>query len=238
MTTTTPCRVRLPLLCFLWVFLLCGGCGQDDRAGGSGRTLFGKGGTIADSAETPEERTGHFVTTWQVGYEGSMEPSLLELRTGKGEFEFDVDWEDDGVFDELGATETVSHTYETPGVYTLRIRGKFPHLKLGKHQGLNTLLTVEQWGSNRWGSMSEMFAGAGEVRFTALDLPNLEEVQDMSRMFAYSRFDDSLERWDVGEVRDMSAMFEYARNFNQPLNAWDVSNVRDMRGMFQGGLQV
>ena len=58
-------------------------------------------------------------------------------------------------------------------------------------------------------------------------------INDMSRLFQYSNFNENINDWDVSNVTNMEYMFYYCKNFNQPLNNWDVSNVTTMCCMFQ-----
>ena len=57
------------------------------------------------------------------------------------------------------------------------------------------------------------------------------EIIDMSRMFAYSKFNGDISKWDVSNVEDMNSMF-YISNFKGDISEWDVSNVKDMSYMF------
>jgi hypothetical protein len=50
---------------------------------------------------------------------------------------------------------------------------------------------------------------------------DVSQVTDMSSLFAYSNFNDRIDRWDV-----------FAKSFNQPLDTWDVSHVTTMENLF------
>ena len=54
----------------------------------------------------------------------------LMLRAGDGEFDYAVDWDNDGVWDETGLTGHATHKYSDPPPsrrQRIRIAGKFPH---------------------------------------------------------------------------------------------------------------
>lgn len=54
----------------------------------------------------------------------------------------------------------------------------------------------------------------------------------MSGMFANSKFNKKIGKWNTSKVETMSEMFaDY--EFNRDLSAWDVSNVKNFTGMFQ-----
>ena len=56
-------------------------------------------------------------------------------------------------------------------------------------------------------------------------------IENMSYLFAYSRFNGDISKWDVSNVIDMFGMFSYSK-FNGDISMWNVSNVEDMRCMF------
>lgn len=61
-------------------------------------------------------------------------------------------------------------------------------------------------------------------------------IDDMSGLFANSKLDFCLNKWNTSNVKNMSSMFEDAVNFTngkQPL-IFDTSEVEDMSGMFHG----
>lgn len=139
---------------------------------------------------------------------------------------------------DTGVTGDITHTYATPGTYTVSISGAFPRIYFNAGSFLpdkdsKKILTVEQWGDVAWTSMRSAFSGCEFLRINALDAPDLSNVTDMNRMFYYAEsFNENINHWDVSNVTDMSELFRDATTFNQPLNAWDVSNVTNMNDMF------
>jgi surface protein len=57
-------------------------------------------------------------------------------------------------------------------------------------------------------------------------------VKDLSELFAYSTFNDSLSNWNTAAVTDMSRMFQFATDFNQDLSKWKTAKVKNMKFMF------
>ena len=45
------------------------------------------------------------------------------------------------------------------------------------------LLSIDQWGTNKWTSMESAFYGCSNTDFAAVDAPDLTLVSDMSEMF-------------------------------------------------------
>lgn len=200
----------------------------------------------------------HFVTTWKTDNVEEND-AMIEIPTVGEGYNYDVDWDNDGVFDEIGVNGNIAHDYGIPGTYTIRIRGDFPRIFIANNQEIrNKILSVDQWGVIEWQSMERAFQGAVYMVINATDTPDLSNVLNMRSIFqfAYSlnsnlnnwdvsnvsnmrfafhsaiSFNQPLSNWNVGNVTDMSYMFSNAPLFNQPLNDWNVSNVTNMQNMF------
>ncbi len=98
------------------------------------------------------------------------------------------------------------------------------------------LLRIEKFGTFKWGTMLEAFAGCKNLQFAeGIDTPDLSQVTNMEYIFSgCTSFNQSLANWNVSKVRYMAHMFDGCTSFNQPLNNWDVRNVWNMEGMFNG----
>jgi len=166
----------------------------------------------------------------------SLEDQLrIDINTNFS-YNYSIDW-GDGQFTN-NVTAEITHTYLTPGVYTIAIIGQYPtHFFNGESRDNRKLLTIDQWGTQVWQSMRDSFIRCTNMTYNATDVPNLTQVTDMSRMFRRtSLFNGNINNWDVSNVTNMSGMFDAFTEstvFNQPLDNWDVSNVTDMSEMFQ-----
>eukprot|EP00956_Cyclotella_meneghiniana_P041795 scaffold240115_cov36-Cyclotella_meneghiniana.AAC.2 len=81
--------------------------------------------------------------------------------------------------------------------------------------------------------MSKLFKG------TAFNEPiggwDVSRVINMEGMFEGATiFNQDLSGWKTGKVTNMKNMFYNAANFNNPINEWDVSRVENMENMFRG----
>ena len=160
----------------------------------------------------------------------------VRILTGtEGTFEFDVDWDEDGVFDDLDQTGDVSHTYEgVEDTRIVRIRGRLPWMLFDGIDGTCTLAQVRQWGQVRLESMRRTFSRCARLRSLPDEAPDLSNVQDMREVFLDAAvFDDDVSGWDTSSVTDMSGMFRGAVAFDQDLSGWDTSSVTDMSSMFR-----
>ena len=52
-------------------------------------------------------------------------------------------------------------------------------------------------------------------------------IDNMSYLFAYSRFNGDISRWNVSNVKDMFGMFAYSK-FNGDISDWNVSKVKNI----------
>ena len=180
----------------------------------------------------PPSPADAFVTTWTV----SAGQNITINFVGN---DMNISWGDSMIKTHVSGTQ--SHTYETAGNYAVSVTGGLTGLTLdrpldffGNYRGLvPELASIDQWGSISWTNMSNAFAGASNMTYSATDTPDLRLVTDTSYMFSSATaFDGNLSGWNVSSVTDMTDMFYAAAAFNQPLNDWDVSSVRSMNSMF------
>ncbi len=170
-----------------------------------------------------------FITTWKTDNTGETNDDQIEIPTIGGGYDYQIDW-GDGSSDE-NVNDNITHTYTIPGTYTVSISGDFPQIYFLQKQ---KLLSVEQWGTIQWRSMTQAFRETYNFQSNATDTPNLSQVSDMSYMFDGARvFNGDISNWDVSAVTDMNTMFAEASAFNQDISNWNVSSVTHMGGMFR-----
>ncbi|MFZ1748670.1 MAG: BspA family leucine-rich repeat surface protein, partial [Saprospiraceae bacterium] len=175
-----------------------------------------------------------FITTWNTSNPGTSNNTSITIPTGTGAFNYDVDWNNDGVFDQLGLAAGVTHNFGVAGIYTIRIRGNFPSIYFNNGGDKLKIIDIKAWGTISWSSMKGAFHGCTNLTCTATDAPVLTNVSDMSSIFRASGITGNFSVWNVSSVTDMSFAFSYATSFNSNINAWNMGNVTTMRGMFWG----
>jgi surface protein len=180
-----------------------------------------------------------FITTWKTDNEGVSDINQVKITTAGGGYNYTIDWGDGQVDTNVGGD--ITHTYDTVGTYTVKISGDFPRIFLRRHaivllpilSDAYKLLSIEQWGSIKWLSMSRAFQHCINVTSNAVDVPDLSLVTDMSYMFSGAKkFNQDIGGWDVSTITNMSHLFDGASEFNQDLSLWNVSKVTDMSYMF------
>ena len=182
-----------------------------------------------------------FITTWQTNFDAVSItiPTVLKL-----EYNFNVDW-GDGTSNK-NVIRDITHVYNKKGTYTIKINGLFPRIHFGKdidvysngniafEQNNLRIISIDQWGTNKWSSMLGAFAGCLNLKLQATDRPNLDNVVDMDAMFFHATaFNGNIGDWDVSNVKYMQRTFEEAYSFNSDIGGWDVSNVISMHKMFK-----
>jgi surface protein len=122
-------------------------------------------------------------------------------------YDYSIDW-GDGQYNN-NVSNDITHTYLTPGVYTVSIIGTYP---APRHEEFNSdsfkLLSIDQWGTQPWQSMDGAFAGCENMEYNASDIPDLSNVTNMNRMFIVCRnFNGDINNWNVSNVTNMFATF-------------------------------
>lgn len=173
-----------------------------------------------------------FITKWKT----TKYAKTITIPTNNTySYNYQVDCDDDGVFEKKHIQGNASCTYEISGEHIISIKGDFPvfYLNTFYDTSNNSLLEVMQWGTNRWESMRNSFKGAAALKITASDVPNLSLVTDMSYMFYQaSSMNQNLTDWNVSTITKLTGTFAFASNFNQNISNWDVSSVVNMYGTF------
>ena len=193
------------------------------------------GWSVTDLGESCDE-TNYFITTWKTDNTGTSDDLSIIIPTNDDyEYFYDVDWDNDGVFDTFGITGNYEHTFESVGTYTIQIRGTFPAIYFNDNDDKDKLISIDQWGTIQWQSMESSFKGCSNLNITALDAPDLSEVTTMEESFQYcTSLNASLNNWDVSNIIIMYELFEEATSFNGDISSWDVSSLIIMGDMFEG----
>jgi surface protein len=188
------------------------------------------------AATVTVETLDPFTTTWKTDNLGTSNDNQITLPTiGSGRF--DIDWGDGSIMYNRLGNSNITHTYSTPGTYTVRITGDLRRFRFNGGGDAAKLLTIERWGNIKWTNMSGAFFGCTNLDVTAIDTPDLSDVTDMSLMFTSCENligTTAFGAWDVSNVQNMSNAFSGTDAFNQDISTWNTSNVTDMSFMFQG----
>ena len=173
-----------------------------------------------------------FVTTWKTDNPGSSTSSSIQIPFLGGLY--DVDLDNDGVFDVVGLSFVFNHDFGSAGTYTIRVRGSFNSINFGGGGDIRKLIGIDQWGTSSWTSARDLFLAATNLEITASDTPDFSAVTDMSGMFQLATMaNPNTLDWDTSAVTTMADMFNGAGSADPDVSSWDTSLVTDMSSMFQ-----
>ena len=174
-----------------------------------------------------------FVFTVDTRKSGSSDTRFVIPTRGNG-YNYTVDCNNDGIIEATAQTGSYTCSYATPGVYTIRIGGVFPEFYLNNGGDKLKMISIDQWGKNKWRSLVASFYGAANMDVKAIDTPDLSQTDSIYSVF---RGNTSLKgenanwNWNTSTITNMGSAFSDTENFNQNIGSWDVSNV-----VFAGGL--
>ena len=193
--------------------------------------------TITVTREIIDIQEGEaFITTW------TGQEVIIPINTSAIlDYDYSVDWDNDGIVDETNITGEVTHTFDTFGEHTIQIVGQFPSVNFGTFSTGDPLAIVglEQWGTGEWLDMNRAFRDCENLIVNATDVPNFSGVRDMSLMFEGARLaNPDVSDWDVSNVTNMNQLFRSAVSANLDVSDWDVSSVTTMRFMFSSAVSA
>lgn len=177
-----------------------------------------------------------FITTWKTNYPGISDSMSITIPVHPtATYNYDVDWDNDGIYDTFGVDTAITHNFAVPGTYTIRIKGDYKHLYFKDADDAEKIIDVIQWGNIQWNSLHSGFKACKNLNISASDAPDLTNVTSLTDMFfGCTSFNSPLEHWDVSKIESFYFTFGNCTNFNQPLNNWDVSSATNMQRMFIG----
>ena len=177
----------------------------------------------------------HFVTTWKTDNPGTSGVTSITIPTRGTGYNYDVDWDNDGLFDEFGITGNITHDFAVAGIYTIRVQGDFPTIYFNNVDDKEKILLIEQWGDIQWESMERAFYGCSNFDVVAIDAPNLSNATNLQNMFLdclVLKGNSTFNNWNTGSIQNFNGMFFGASLFNEAIGDWDMSMAIQLFGMF------
>ena len=187
--------------------------------------------TINDAGKgCPEE---FFITTWETTTENE---SITIPTISSSTYNYSVDW-GDGII-ESNFTGNATHQYATAGIHMVKITGDFPRIVFRNASNRAKIVTIEQWGTQQWTSMSNAFSGCSNLKLNADDIPDLSRVTKMSSMFRdctnLEDLKDMMNSWDTTTIESISSMFNGCTLFNENIGNWTFINLEASYSAFNG----
>jgi surface protein len=157
-----------------------------------------------------------------------------------------IDWGDGTTSGPFNTPEERTHTYSSPGTYTVTIGGtKLTHF--GNYcSSTGALTAVQSFGDLGLTDLSYAFCGASNLTQVPTQIPS--GVTSLEYAFLYaSTFNQDISTWNTGAVTSMVGMFRGASSFNNgsstndglhpmtsSVGGWNTSNVVSFGEMFLG----
>ncbi|WP_103865504.1 BspA family leucine-rich repeat surface protein [Aquimarina sp. I32.4] len=175
---------------------------------------------------------GEFTAIWDTNQPGTSATNQITIPTNPSyTYNFVVDWGDGST--DTSVTGDITHTYATPGTYTVKISGDFPAIYFNNSGDRQKIIEILEWGVIEWQTMENAFYGCRNLNFDAIDAPDLSLVTSLKNMFRNCRvFNGIINNWQVSTITDISGMFAGAYIFNRPLDSWNTISVTDMSETF------
>ncbi len=174
-----------------------------------------------------------FVTTWKTDNPGTSNATSITVPIIGGLY--DVDWDNDLIFDEFGLSGSTTHDYGETGTFSIRIRGSYDSIRFDNGGDKEKILSIDQWGTLSWTTMRSAFYGAKNLQVLATDTPDFSAVQSMGKMFQFATLaNPNTANWDTSAVTAMNRMFFGASSANPNTSKWDTAKVTNMAQMFRG----
>jgi len=193
-------------------------------------TIFALSGVFPYQAHADAINSTDFVTTWKTDNPGTSNSTSLTLPIVGGPY--DVDWNNDGTYDQTGLTGSVTHDFGVAGTYTIRVKDA-KQIRFARGGDRQKIVSVDQWGTSTWISMDRAFDGCTNVRVLTSDAPDTSMVTSLFATFynATSLDDSGNWAWDTSNVISMRYTFWGALNFNGDISSWNTSQVTTMQEM-------
>ena len=183
-------------------------------------------------------RYKEFITKWQTSK--ANETISLPISNGIGQssdYDLTVDWGDNSFthIDNVNINNNRSHTYSSPGEYTIKLSGKIRGFSFVVNPSSKLLIRdITQWGDVDLGTQEQHFRGAQFLKVSAADIPNLSRVQSLR--FSFAEIPDltiaNIDQWNFGQITSMEYMFYASTNFNQPISNISTTKVTNMAFLF------
>ena len=176
-----------------------------------------------------------FVFTIDTTKPGSANTSFTIPTVGGSTYNYTVDCENDGTHEVTGQTGDYTCTYAAPGTYTVRIGGTFPRIHFNNAGDRLKMISIDQWGTQKWTSFEESFTGAENMDVKAIDTPDLSQATNLWGMFKNNyalKGEVANWAWNTSTITSMADMFSGARQFDQNIGSWDTGNLTHAGHMF------
>jgi surface protein len=199
-------------------------------------------GWVLISYTSPSEclgPTSYFTTTWDLSQPGSGASQLSFGVETSGNV--DYNWREIAPGNSSGSgtfNGTIATITGLPAGAKIELQISpinFSGITINAGADKDRLTYVRQWGTTGWSSMANAFKGCSNLKVSALDVPDLNLVEDMHSMFSGCTtlgHLENIDEWNTRNVEDMSSLFYGATLFDQSLGNWTLHAGVDLSSIF------
>ncbi len=187
---------------------------------------------LSTLAYAQDSTTDHFVL--KITTTAGTTASDVDFTFHTEDTNYDIDWDNDGTFEDIGVSGNQPHTFATAGEHTIRFRN-LNDIYINDQTGREKYTSIEQWGMAVWNAdMSGAFWGASNLTMKSnAGTPDMSAVTNMRNMFFVAKaFNGNISEWNTASVTNMRNMFYSAIKFNGDISGWNTSAVTNMSYMF------
>ena len=181
-----------------------------------------------------------FISVWRTTTP-SESISLPYLSSPSGTYSGTINWGDGNT--SVNTYDNRTHTYTTPGDYTVTISGVVDGWQFGRVEYATSspkIISVIKWGplKIRSGIGQGAFGGCVNLDLSSVtDIINLVGRTSTAAMF-YNCTSlttiNNVNLWDMSNITSTQTMFLNATNFDDDISDWQMSQVGIAIGMFDG----
>lgn len=197
----------------------------------------------------------HF-STWDTTQAGSANDTIELPTEAGGDYSGATIFWGDGKKD--AAVHGITHTYDYPGTYQIKIEGKFEGFRFNNSGDKAKLISIDNGGKQfKLGSSHSNFYGCanlthikglntkGKTNFSNLVrgcaklidfgiLDTLSCTNMYSMLYGCSLFNGNISNFVTTNVTNMYNMLRNCTQFNQPLHHFNIEAVTSITNMLQG----
>ena len=162
--------------------------------------------TVTDVVNEVDNPTDHFVL--KITTTAGTNPANKSFTFYTEDTNYDIDWDNDGMFEDTGVSGNQPHTFATAGVKIIRFRS-LNDIYINNQADREKYSSIEQWGTAVWNAeMDSAFQGARNLTMNSnAGIPDMSMVTNMGGMFYQATFfNGEIGGWNTAQVTDMSAM--------------------------------
>jgi PKD repeat protein len=166
-----------------------------------------------------------FVTRWNTQNSGVTANNQIRIPLVSAlTYNCLIDW-GDGVIEPWAVSTNPTHTYATPGIYTVSITGIFPAIRFENGGDRRKIISIEAWGTIAWQTFRAAFWGCSNLQINATDglTANTGAVTDAVYFFRDCTALNNFPAFNTSTIEDLSYGW-YNCPFLTSFPAIDTSN--------------